>query len=259
MKSELFERFSPVIRSLTSDELQGSQTLNKKLRLAEAGNLEVCYAPFEFINPQAKVVIVGITPGQTQMLNALREARRQLDQGANQNTALSAAKRTGAFSGAMRPNLVALLDHIGINRWLGIKTCDELFSTAAHLVQTTSVLRNPVFVGGENYNGTPNMTKHPVLRNQLISQFGEDARALPDAIFVPLGDKVAEALQFLAQQGLISRDRILDGLPHPSGANAERIAYFLGKKQRTNLSVKTNPEKIEVARKEIMSRVLALT
>lgn len=259
MNTELFERFSPVIRSLTPAELEGSPTLNKKLRMAEDGNLEICYAPFEFINPKAKIVIVGITPGRTQMLNALREARRQLDQGANPITALSAAKRTGAFSGAMRPNLVGLLDHIGVNRWLGINTCDELFSSAAHLVQTASVLRNPVFVGGENYNGTPNMTKHLLLRDQLVSQFGEDARALPKAIFVPLGDKVAEALHYLAQQGLISKDRILDGLPHPSGANAERIAYFLGKKQRADLSAKTNPEKIEIARKEIMGRVLALT
>ena len=259
MNTELFESFTPVIRSLTPSELQGSPALNKKLRMAEDGNLEICYAPFEFINPQAKIVIVGITPGRTQMLNALREARKQIDQGATPKTALSAAKRTGAFSGAMRPNLVGLLDHIGVNRWLGIKTCDELFGTAAHLVQTASVLRNPVFVGGENYNGTPNMTKHPLLREQLISQFGEDARALPNAIFVPLGDKVAEALHFLAQKGLISRDRILDGLPHPSGANAERIAYFLGKKQREDLSIKTNPEKIETARKEIIGRVLALT
>ena len=77
-------------------------------------------------------------------------------------------------------------------------------------------------------------------------------------MFVPLGDKVSEALHFLATQGVLARDRILDGLPHPSGANAERIAYFLGTKNRVALSVKTNPEKIDLARKDIMRRVLAL-
>ena len=258
MNTKLFEHFAPVIRSLSANELAGAASLNAKLRLAVEGGVEVCYAPFEFINPLARVVIVGITPGRTQMLNALVEARCQLDQGSDAAVTLKAAKRTGAFSGAMRPNLVALLDHIGLNRWLGIPTCGEFFGASEHLVQTASVLRNPVFVSGENYNGTPNMIKHPLLRDQLMTYFGADVKSMPNAVFVPLGDKVSEALHFLATQGVLARDRILDGLPHPSGANAERIAYFLGTKNRVALSVKTNPEKIDLARKDIMRRVLAL-
>jgi hypothetical protein len=258
MNTKLFERFAPVIGSLSTAELAGAPSLYTKLRLEQEGHIEVCYAPFEYINPQARMVIVGITPGKTQMLNAIQEARRQIDLGADAASTLVAAKRTGAFSGAMRPNLVGLLDCVGMNRWLGIATCDELFGTAAALVQTTSVLRNPVFIQGENYNGTPHMTRHPLLRTQLMTHFGEDARALPKAVFVPLGDKVAEALHFLADQGLLDRQRILDGLPHPSGANAERIAYFLGRKSRSALSVKTNAEKLDRARNGMTSKLLAL-
>lgn len=158
----------------------------------------------------------------------------------------------------MRPNLVGLLDCVGVNRWLGIRTCDEFFGVAAHLVQTTSVLRNPVFVKGENYNGTPNMTRHPLLRAQLLEHFGEDAKALPNAVFVSLGDKVAEALHFVSDQGLLDRSRILDGLPHPSGANAERIAYFLGRKSRSALSAKTNADKLDQARDGMTRKLLAL-
>lgn len=76
MDTNLFERFSPAIRSLTTAELAGAASLNAKLTLAHDGVIEVCYAPFEHINPQARVVIVGITPGRTQMLNALKEARQ---------------------------------------------------------------------------------------------------------------------------------------------------------------------------------------
>jgi len=258
MTKSLFERFAPTIRSLSTAELNGASTLREKLLLAQADNLVVCYAPFEYINPLARVVIVGITPGQTQMVNAIKEVRRQLDRGANDGDALLAAKKTGAFSGSMRPNLVALLDGIGLHHWLGLSSCEALFGAAAHLVQTTSVLRNPVFTGGENYNGTPNMTKHPLLREQLMTYFGEDVKALPNAVFVPLGDKVVEALDFLASQNLLSRNRILGGLPHPSGANAERIAYFLGKKRREDLSAKTNPDKLDFARNDIIGRVLKL-
>jgi hypothetical protein len=258
MKKYLFHRFAPVIRSLSDQELVGAPSLYEKLALEEHGDVRVCYAPFEHVNPAARIVIVGITPGRTQMLNALKELRRQLDHGASDETALKAARATGAFSGSMRPNLTGLLDAVGIQRWLGIRSCTELFESAAHLVQTTSVLRNPVFVGGENYNGTPSMTKHLLLQAQLTTHFAEDVAALPKAVFVPLGDKVAEALHFLADQELIDRARILDGLPHPSGANAERIAYFLGRKARHELSVKTNPAKLEKARASLQQRVLAL-
>lgn len=257
MDMSLFERFAPVIRSLSVAELSGDVSIDGKFVFAQDGKLDVCYAPFEYINPQARVVIVGITPGRTQMLNAIREARRQLDLGADSAAALVAAKQTGAFSGSMRPNLVNLLDHVGVNRLLSIGTCDELFGNAAHLVQTTSVLRNPVFVGGKNYNGTPNMTRNPLLRELLAAHFGEDAKALPNAVFVPLGDKVAEALHFLADRGVLGRDRILDGLPHPSGANAERIAYFLGRKPRNALSVKTDPHKIDQARDRLLRKLAA--
>ncbi|MCW3479189.1 hypothetical protein OL229_06370 [Neisseriaceae bacterium JH1-16] len=258
MDKSLFRRFASVIRSLSANELAGAPSLYEKLTLAEQGSLRVCYAPFEYINPKARVVLVGITPGRTQMLNALKEARRQLDQGAADDTVLREAKATGAFSGPMRPNLTGLLDAVGIQRWLGIDSCSELFESAAHLVQTTSVLRNPVFVDGENYNGVPNMTKNPLLREQLTAYFTEDVAALPEAVFVPLGGKVTEALHFLADKGLMDRARILDGLPHPSGANAERIAYFLGRKSRHELSAKTNPDKLEEARKNLQQRVLAL-
>lgn len=258
MDTKLFSKYAPTIQSLSKLELSGEGLLKEKLKLASSENIDVYYAPFEYINDKAKVVIVGITPGQTQMINAIKEARKQLDLGASHQQAIIAAKSTAAFSGAMRPNLIALLDSVGINKWLGLVSCVELFGASAQLVQTASVLRNPVFINGVNYNGSPSMTKHPLLREMLISYFGEDIKALPNAVYIPLGDKVADALHFLAKEGLLNKDKILDGLPHPSGANAERIAYFLGKKTKDDLSIKTNPEKIDQARTSIITKVLAL-
>jgi len=156
MDTNLFEQFAPVIRSLSDSELDpGSCSLTDKMRLAKDGDIEICYVPFEYVNPKARIVIVGITPGRTQMINALREARNQLIRGADAITALKAAKRTGAFSGAMRPNLVDLLDCVGLNGWLGLDSCDRLFGSAADLLQSTSALQNAVFLRDGNYNGTP--------------------------------------------------------------------------------------------------------
>jgi hypothetical protein len=255
MPTDYFATFSPVIRVLSHADLNHSPTLRSRLRIAVEGDLEVCYAPLEYVNPQARVVLVGITPGMTQMVNSVTELRLQLAAGADRDAALRAAKLTGAFSGVMRPNLVELLDSVGLQRALGIPTCADLFGSSSEMVQTTSVLRNPVFLRGGNYNGTPNMTAHRLLRTQLIEHFARDLVALPHAMLVPLGDRVAQALHWLASEGVIERDRILDGLPHPSGANSERIAYFVGRKARTTLSAKTNPATLDRARARLVERV----
>ncbi len=258
MQAALIEKFAPAIRALTNSDLNDPEGLQTRFAIGSHGNLTVCYAPFEHVNLQARVMIVGITPGMTQMSNALREARDQLCAGADVATTLKAAKQTGAFSGPMRPNLIALLDSVGVSRVAGVGSCAELFANARHLVQTTSVLRNPVFVSGKNYAGNPSMLRTPLLTEELMRGFAEEARVLDRAVFVPLGDKVSEALHFVAQRGAIDANRILDGLPHPSGANAERIAYFLGRKQRTALSAKTNADKLDHARDELRRQVSQL-
>lgn len=76
------------------------------------------------------------------------------------------------------------------------------------------------------------------MRDWLLTYLGEELRSLRGALLVPLGPKVSAMLDYLADQGIVDRSTILDGLPHPSGANAERIAYFLGQKPRDRLSTK---------------------
>ena len=74
-----------------------------------------------------------------------------------------------------------------------------------------------------------------------------ELQALPDAVLVPLCGKVAEVLDRLARDGLVDPDRVLSGLQHPSGSNAERIAYQLGRKPRERLSAKVNAAGIDAA------------
>jgi len=51
---------------------------------------------------------------------------------------------------------------------------------------------------------------------------------------------------------------VLSGLPHPSGANAERIAFFLGRKPKEALSTKVRPEQVIAARTELKAKVAKL-
>ncbi len=55
---------------------------------------------------------------------------------------------------------------------------------------------------------------------------------LPEALWLPLGPRPAAALRHLVTLGVLAPERVLEGMPHPSGANAERIKFFLGLKPR---------------------------
>jgi hypothetical protein len=251
-------RFARLLLSVTEADLAADATLGGRLLLGQSGELTICYAPFDYIERGARLVIVGITPGAQQARNALVEARRQLIGRSDHETALRAAKVFASFSGSMRSNLIAMLDHVGLNQWLGVASTEEVWSTRTDLVHFTSALRYPVYLKGENYSGSPSMTTNSVLRELLVRCLGEEVEALPHAVWVPLGPKATEGIAWLVQLGLLQPERVLMGLPHPSGANAERIAYFLGRKERALLSAKTAPDSIDAARARLSAQVAAL-
>ncbi len=248
--NNLFAHFAPAIRSFDGD------VHSPALRIASEGKLAMQYAPFEWINPEAKLIIVGITPGETQAANALWEACRQLLTGADERSTKIAAKRTGGFSGKLRANLVAMLDRVGLPRWAGISSASELFGAQAHLLQTASVLPYPVFVDGKPYNGAPSLLRSPMLRTTVLEEFVPLLRALPEAKVLAVGDVPWETMHWLAKQGLVETHRLLGCLPHPSSASQERINYFLGMKAASELSVKTNGAKLDMLRAQLQQALL---
>jgi hypothetical protein len=202
-----------------------------RLLVAREGALEVRYAPFDHVNQNAKLVILGITPGEQQADAAILEADQALRSGASDAVALSRAKAHASFSGPMRANLVAMLDVIGVNGALGIATCASLWGRDVDLVQFASALRYPVFKDGKNYTGSsPKMTASPILREHLLTYTASELASLPDALVLPLGPAVVEACLYLVREGKHDTSRIIEGVPHPSGANGERIAFFLSQK-----------------------------
>ena len=262
MVTELFSKFAPVIRAMSVDQLDREVQHPSRLRLASGSfggkTLEVAYAPFDFVNRQARVVIVGLTPGRQQMRNALQEARRLLVSGASLEVAAAGAKAFASFSGPMRTNLVDLLDYVGLAGVLGVSTTASLWNGDARIVHFTSALRYPVFVDGVNYSGSPDLLRTPLLAAQLRQWFAMEMTALSEALFVPLGPTVGATLVAVAREIGVNPGQVLAGLPHPSRANAERIAYFLGRKSRAALSRKTDPAKLGVAREKLVNQVKGL-
>lgn len=226
------------------------------LEIKSEGALQTFYAPFDINNTAAKVVFCGITPGLHQAQVALKTYAEARKEGGSIDDALLLAKHTASFSGPMRNNLVKLLNHIGLHQWLGIEDCADLFNGQRQLVHYTSALRYPVFSNGDNYNGSPSILRKDSLRWQLDNHLTAELRQLgPQTLIIPLGPKVTEALEYLASKGVINEEQILSGLPHPSGANAERIAYFLGNKPREELSSRTNPDQLDTVKASLLRKL----
>lgn len=262
MTQTLFTTFAPMLRQMSRAELEAEIIRPQKLLLASGQDghkqLEIAFAPFDYINKDADIVIVGLTPGRQQMRNALLEAQRCLKSGQNEEDAKKAAKNFASFSGPMRSNLVAMLDNTGMNKALNLASTGSLWAQDSARVHFTSALRYPVFVGGENYSGAPSMLATPLLKGQLMNWFADEMRAMPHAVFIPLGPKVTAAVEAVAIHVGFNTARILSGLPHSSGANAERIAYFLGNKPREQLSTKTNAASLDATRQRLLAQVAAL-
>jgi hypothetical protein len=226
----------------------------ESLLMRRDGDWATFYAPFDHVNPQARVVLVGITPGLQQASNALRALQQELKRCTPEPQALEIAKGFASFSGPMRQNLIDMLDAVGLPTLFGIRSASELFADRADLVHYTSALRYPVTLKGANFSGTPGINSTEFTRGEL-RWFVEEIAILPRAVFIPLGPAVTAALEALIDSGKMDPKRLLAGLPHPSGANAERIAYFVGRKARESLSTKTDPDKLDRARSALIDRI----
>lgn len=252
MVNECFTTFAPTLRDMSMAALLSEIERPAQLLIARdtwrGRQLEIAYSPFDHVNLGAEIVIVGLTPGRQQMRNALVEAKRRLMNGVSEDEALRAAKTFASFSGPMRTNLVALLDSIGVSRALKLSSASSLWGVDSPRVHFTSALRYPVFIDGENYSGAPSMLSTPLLKTHLMQWFAAEMAAFPNAIFIPLGPKVTEAVEAVARHLGFSTNRVLSGLPHPSGANAERIAFFLGRKKRADVSLKVDADRLVAAR-----------
>lgn len=230
-----------------------------KLTLTENGNIRVIYSPFDYIERRAKLVILGITPGMSQAQNALNAFYRAKLAGSSLEDALRKAKMTASFSGPMRANLIEMLDHIGIASLFNVQSAGSFFELGSTDVHFTSALRYPVFIDGKNYSGQPSMMKTPCLKSILDSHLLEEAKLLPNAIWIPLGPKAEEAIMYVCDLGLVSRNNILIGMPHPSGANAERVTVFTSRKRPELASAKTDAGKLLQSASQLKQQIASLS
>ncbi|MDQ3857863.1 MAG: hypothetical protein M3327_05360 [Actinomycetota bacterium] len=206
-----------------------------ELLIAREGRLSVFYAPFDNVNAEARLVLLGLTPGWQQMCIAIETYRAERHRGASDADAQRAVKTAASFAG-MRPRIAGWLDDLGVNQALGVERSAELFDEPASL-HTTSLVRYPVFVGNAmaNYRGvSPRPQASPLLRSLISRLLIPELRGTPEAVIVPMGSAVTRALLSLEVPFL---DRCLIGFPHPSGANGWANRQFAANRDRLRAAV----------------------
>lgn len=213
------------------DKYEKKELLIDDLLIERSENIEIYYAPHnEYLNPKAKIFIIGITPGFQQMSTAISTARKEIEQGSDIKEIQYKCKVASRFSGSLRKNIISMLDDIKLNEKLGLKSSSELFEERDYLLHTASLVPYPVFIKKQNYTGhTPKLLKNTFLMKYVYDNFIEELNKMKnseDILLIPLGKAVEEVLEKLHQEGLISETQILKGFPHPSGANVNRLAQL---------------------------------
>ncbi len=140
---DLFQRFAPMLRS-SGD--------NAACILGTESGYAIHYVPFEYVNSEARLVLVGITPGPEQLKCAYGTARRLLGSVGSTAEILREVKRSCAFSG-MRDKINEMLEHFGIPACVGATSAAALWASDFGLFQPTSIVPNAAFRNGAYFNG----------------------------------------------------------------------------------------------------------
>ena len=209
------------IRSLK--KINKSTVTNKNFLIKREDNIEIYYAPFDYINIKAKIMIVGITPGLQQMLQSFEAV--------NEGRSLKEVKDLSSFKGSMRTTLIKYLDELNINKKLRIKSCESLFNINSKYLHSTSLIKYPVFDKGKNYSGS-GLLKKKILLDFLEAYFVKELKKLDKTIIVPLGNTVSSTIDYLNNEFKLNLKCFLKGFPHPSGLNVRKDIQFKENKTR---------------------------
>lgn len=231
MKKTLYDYKDKIKKLPIKSKYNKDEILIKDFLIEKAGDIEIYYSPHnEYINSKAKVFIVGITPGFQQMSTAISEARMALENSEDIEEIQYKCKNAARFSGSLRRNLINMLDEIELNKFLNIRSCSQLFEEKDYLLHTVSLIPYPVFVKGQNYSGySPKLINSEFLMKYIYENFVDELKQLNNSdriLIIPLGRCVEEVLFKLSEYKIITRNQILNGFPHPSGANVNRILQF---------------------------------
>ncbi|MCW5640960.1 MAG: hypothetical protein KIT63_02545 [Rhodoferax sp.] len=215
----------------------------EKLRIGETKQHQLYFAPFSYVNTDAKLVIVGITPGPRQLELAIAAVQRFRTQPSE--SVLQEIKRLASFgSSSMRPNLLKMLAHFDVRKRLKVGTEEDLWDSARRLLHMTSVVSHATFElkadGTEKpFNGKfVEVLRSPLLRECFESNFVLVVENMnPGAVWIGLGPTPKAALDWCVAKGLLRLEQV-GAFSHPSGSGGSQVRYYLRQMSRSEFKEK---------------------
>lgn len=220
-----FSEAKPLIEKLQDNQLNKDYLIRKsKLCFQNNKKYWIVYIPFESINKNAKLMLVGITPGETQLIESYKKVPTVKTE--------KAAKKDGAFSGPLRGILIKTLKSIWPKGLFDINDCKELFDDKNTVVHSTSLLKDSVFELNErtgqveNFRAANKILSDKMLSNELETYFINESKSFSvNTPIICLGKGVFNVVKKLAKEQRIEQHNIIF-IPHPSGANCRREYYY---------------------------------
>ena len=227
-----------VLLKLTEQDLRSeikkpkALCLYPRLGTSDPDGIEILWAPFDHVNRDAKLVIIGVTPGPNQALLSFRAMQKTAATGSDPQAELEKIKAESSFRGdVIEANLKSLLEHSGLAEGAGIQDIDGLWTTEASKVHFTSTIRYPTFINSQLFNNQIDSLRHSELRKYIERHLAEElASVSADAAIVALGQKGPRLVRHAAKVAGIDPRRVVE-LPHPSGSATGAVRDFLSKRR----------------------------
>jgi len=239
-KRESVERIGLYLSKLSETQIEdlvdtGDVLRDNALWSETEGEFGQFFAPFDWINDSADIVLIGITPGKRQAKSSLKALRAALIAGKPAEEAARIAKLAASFEGDMRDIAAQLMNRFDLHKLFRLTNAAELFAAASYRAHYTSLLRYPVLhwqtkkkkdktkeSGWFDYSGGNSAFTTDMLVRSIAEDFEPEISAFKNAWLVPFGPVPALALAKMAYRGLIDPDRVLPGVNHPSGTQWNR-------------------------------------
>jgi len=219
---------------LTAKEVERPELLLHRDR-----KIDLYFAPFDHVDPKAKLLLVSLSPTRAQLHLALTVVSQGLRGGSDIDQCLASVDIMASYATTTRANLISMAEGIDLHSALGLRSCRALFDGRPELLSATFAIPHAVFVRtpgrpGRNYSGAPPLHGHPLLSAFAVQVLAANAAMAPAALVIPMGNP---ALLATRMAGLDPR-RVVEGFPHPSGANGHRLADFRARRAAMRATVR---------------------
>lgn len=216
------------------------------MKTRSEGCLSICDFPFTQSFLTADIILVGLTPGYSQLIQSIELFRSYAEEKSIKHSARSIPKTSTIneiqsqiyFSGQMRVNMFKMLAILGIS---SINTDRPSWVAETKLLETseflkigyTSLFKGAVFWKDKNYTGyNPKISTSNLLMEEKSNTIKElSTYTNQNVLIVPMGRVVENYLNSELSLCRDSKKILLNGFPHPSSANGHRVTQFNNNKE----------------------------